>query len=210
MENKDRMRKMGRIVRDVLPDVTPEYLEERKRKGLDHRDEMWEGILHMPPMPNCHHQEFQWYLETFLRRHLRRKGIEVYHEVNLASPGGRPSDYRIPDLVLIGPSRGEINRNDYIEGAPDVVVEIESPGDETREKMPFYAKIGVPEVWIVGRDTKAFEVHLLRGGVYERRPPGPGGWVASPFAGVEGRPRDGKLLLRLAGDDATLEALPED
>ena len=82
--------------------------------------------------------------------------------------------------------------------------------NETREKLSFYAGIGVPEVWIVDRDTKEPEVHTLRGKAYRRRPAGPAGWTASPFAGVEMRARKGKLLMRVRGDDSTLEELPED
>jgi hypothetical protein len=32
------------------------YLEERRRKGLDGRDEMWEGVLHLVPAPSAKHQ----------------------------------------------------------------------------------------------------------------------------------------------------------
>jgi Uma2 family endonuclease len=194
----------------VVPSPPPELLEERRRKGIDRHDEMWEGALHMPPMPTCDHQDFEWHLETFLRSHLRKEGIAVIHDVNVASPGGWPRDFRIPDLVLIGPARRGINRNEYLDGAPDAVVEIESPGDETRKKIPFYARIGVPEVWIIDRDTKEIEVLILRDGGYESRPPDAAGWVASPFAGIEARPEGGKLLIRMRGDEGTLERLPED
>ena len=81
----------------------------------------------------------------------------------MASPGGWPDDYRIPDLVLLTPERFQIDRDEYFDGAPTVVVEIRSRGDETIEKLPFYAKIGVPEVWIIDRDTKTPEIHVLRG-----------------------------------------------
>ena len=47
-----------------------------------------------------------------------------------------------------------VDRDAYLEGGPTVVVEIRSPGDETMEKLPFYAQLGVPEVWIVDRDTQ--------------------------------------------------------
>ena len=164
----------------------------------------------MGPSPNWDHQDLQGALETFIRTHLRARSIKVIHSFNLASPGGWSKNYRIPDLVLIGPDRRGIDRREYLEGAPDVVVEIESPGDETREKMPFYAKIGVPEFWIIDRDSKEPEVHLLGEGGYERQAAGPEGWLASPFAGIEMRARGGKLLVRIRGDDSTLESMPED
>jgi len=32
-------------------EVDPALLEQRRRLGLDHWDEMWEGVLHMAPDP---------------------------------------------------------------------------------------------------------------------------------------------------------------
>jgi len=194
-----------------MPAVPPEILEWRKRVGADRWDEMWEGVLHMAPSPNREHQDLHLNLATFLKNHLpKQRKIKVYPNINLASPAGWPNNFRIPDLLLVSPERREIDHDEYFEGAPDVVVEIESPGDESREKLPFYAGLGVPEVWIVHRDTKEPEVLLLARGRYEKKLPGPDGWVLSDFAGVELLAREGKLALRMAGDDSTLELLPPD
>ena len=90
-------------------------------------------------------------------------------------------------------------------------MEIHSAGDEAYEKLSFYAALGVPEVWIIHRDTKAPEIHRLAGGAYEMKAAGAGGWLASEITGIELRQgRPGKLAVRLAGDDATREELPED
>ena len=39
-------------------------------------------------------------------------------------------------------------------------------GDETREKLPFYAARGVEEVWLVDREPRTVEVLILRDGGY--------------------------------------------
>jgi hypothetical protein len=75
MENNDTMGNRRRPVTIVIEDPPPELLEERRRKGIDHRDEMWEGVLHMPPMPNCDHSEISFDLESFLKKHLRPRKI---------------------------------------------------------------------------------------------------------------------------------------
>ena len=54
-------------------------------------------------------------------------------------------NYRIPDLVLLTPDRFHIDKCDYMAGAPLVCVEIFSPDDESYEKLPFYASLGVPD-----------------------------------------------------------------
>ena len=47
--------------------------------------------------------------------------------------------------------------------------------DDTFEKMPFYAKLGVPELWIIDRDTKRVELHVLREARYQLQSPGEDG-----------------------------------
>lgn len=200
------------VMKAVMPAVPPEILEWRKRTGADRWDEMWDGVLHMGPTPNRQHQNFEFFLEEYLRRRWApRKNARVYHNINLASPGGWPDNYRIPDLLLLTPERFSIDRNEYFEGAPNVVVEIHSPGDEAYEKLDFYAALGVPEVWIIHRDTKEPEIHLLKGDQYEKKGPEPNGWFHSDQTGIEMRVgAPGKLSIRLSGDESTREELPED
>jgi Uma2 family endonuclease len=134
----------------------------------------------------------------------------VYHQINVAAPGGWPHNYRIPDLVLLKPERFRIDRNEYFEGAPDVVIEISSPGDESYDKLPFYAELGVPEVWIINRDSKVPELYQLQGDAYERQSAAENGWLLSAATGIELRAgQPGKLTIRLTGDESTQTELPE-
>lgn len=199
-------------MRAVMPEVSPAILAWRKRTGAERWDEMWEGVLHMAPSPNRHHQDLEWALETYLRRRWARpRGARVYHQINVCPPGGWPNNYRIPDLVLLTPACFAIDRNEYFAGAPDVVVEIRSPGDESYEKLGFYAALGVLEVRIIPRDSKEPELYTLQGSAYVRQAANAAGWVRSAVTGIElcvGVP--GKLAMRLAGDESTREDLPED
>jgi hypothetical protein len=202
-------------MRGVMTVVPEHILESRRRSGINQRDEVWEGVLHMSPEPDFEHQDFEGGLETWLRLNWGRpKGAKVLHRINLALPGAGSSwidNYRIPDLILLTPARFAINFRTHFEGGPEVVIEIRSPDDESEEKLPFYAQIGVLEVWIIDRDTKEIDLYLLTGNGYSRRPAGDNGWFQSPFTGIEmcvGRP--GKFAIRIAGNDATREELPED
>jgi hypothetical protein len=95
-------RRRERTMKAVISEVPADILAWRKRTGADRWDEMWEGVLHMPPMPNREHQELEWAMETYPRlRWARPRKAKVYHNINIASPGGWPNDYRIPDLVLV-------------------------------------------------------------------------------------------------------------
>ena len=134
----------------------------------------------MPPMPNRDHQAFEGALERWLWRNWAQPGgNRVFHQINVASVGGWDDDYRIPDLVLLTPDRFCIDHNEYFEGPPTVVVEIHSDGDESYEKLDFYGRLGVPEVWILDRDTKRPEMFVMRGGEYERQGPDADGWLVS-------------------------------
>jgi Uma2 family endonuclease len=186
-------------------------IAERRKRGADRWDEVWNGVLHMPPSPTVHHQEFEFDLHSWLRTQWAKpRGCRIHHQVNLATPGGWPDrNYRIPDLVLLTPDRFHIDHNTHMDGAPLVVVEIHSAGDEAYEKLPFYAELGVPEVWIVHRDTKRPELFVLRGEQYMPLAAAADGWLRSEATGVELRAVDGpKLAVRLGGDDATYAELP--
>jgi Uma2 family endonuclease len=125
--------------------------------------------------------------------------------------GGWPDrDYRVPDLVLLTPDRFAIDHNEYFEGPPTVVVEIRSPGDESYEKLAFYASLGVPEVWIIDRDTKAPELYVLAGGDYHLQSISAAGWNRSTAAGIVLRQESkGQLAIQLADEPGTLRVLSE-
>ena len=202
-------------MRGVMAEVPEHILEWRKRTGIYQRDEMWEGVLHMSPEPDCEHQDFEGGLETWLRLNWSRRGMaKVYHRINLALPRAGSSwvnNFRIPDLVLLTRERFSINCRTHFEGGPEVVVEIRSPNDESEDKLPFYARLGILEVWIIDRDTKAIDIHALSGDSYVRLPARDDGWTQSPFTSIEMRVgRAGKMLIRMNGDEASQAELPED
>ena len=197
----------------VMPEAPADIIEWRRRTGADRWDEMWEGVLHMPPMPTTPHQKLAAHLDRWLSRYWAEpRGCEVYPPVNVAPEGEWPRNYRIPDLVLLTPDRFGIDREEYFEGAPTVVVEIRSPGDETYEKLPFYANLGVPEVWVVDRDTKQPEIHVLHEGKYSLQTPDEEGWITSPTTDVQMQPEDRgepKLAIQIRGEPDTQRIIPE-
>ena len=76
-------------------------------------------------------------------------------------------DNFVPDVMVVC-DRNKIKRN-YIDGAPDLVVEVLSPGTAKNDKgykKDVYERAGVPEYWIVDPPHKSIEVYLLRDGRY--------------------------------------------
>lgn len=72
-----------------------------------------------------------------------------------------------PDLVLVRITRASIITNRGIEGPPDLVVEVVSPGSVERDhvhKMQLYASFGVPEYWLIEQDDAHLEQYVLTPG----------------------------------------------
>ncbi len=198
----------------VINEMPQHWLSERANADAAQWDEMWEGVLHRPPMPNTMHQDFEGALASYLRYNWARPNRNrVFQQINLA-PVDEPDwtkNYRVPDILLLTPDLMTIDRGSHFAGAPLVVVEIRSRDDETYEKLNFYAQLGVTEVWVIDRDTKAVELRTLVGSGYSLLQMDMGGWVRSPATRVEFRPGGvGKVWIRVNGNDSTTEELPED
>ena len=75
----------------------------------------------------------------------------------------------IPDLVFYSHARGKkIIANNRLNAAPEIVIEILSPGREniSRDrvaKRQLYAKHGVSEYWIVDSENRSIEIYRLTG-----------------------------------------------
>jgi Uma2 family endonuclease len=186
-------------MRAVMCDVPQELLDQRRKFGADRWDEMWDGVLHMVPSPNSAHQELVGDLYHWLRsQRAPRSSGRVMLSVNVAWDADWLRSYRVPDLALLLSGGKARDRGEYIEGGPDVLIEVRSPGDETYEKIPFYAEIGVRELWVVDRDTQAVEVQVLEGTATRLVPANAEGWIASAVTGLELRCSAGRVEMRWA------------
>lgn len=165
----------------VMLDVPKELLEERRRKGHDRFDEMWDGVLHMVPQPSSEHQSLASDLHLALGPVGRERGMKSFYETGLYRPGATQRDYRVPDMMFALPA--QISPRG-VDGACELVIEILSPDDETYEKLPFYAELGVREVFVVKPGDRTFELYVLRGGRYILVSPDESGTVRSQVLGV--------------------------
>jgi len=184
-------------MRAVLINPPESFLAERHRLGADRWDEMWEGVLHMIPPPSGQHQIFGTELVSILRGQVRSLGLVASYETDVFRPGAELTDYRIPDLVI---TRPEVRTSRGVEGPPDVVVELLSPEDESRDKLPFYEAMGTKEVLLIDPESRAVELHVLRGGKLHIVLPDSDGGLRSEVLGVRFVPASGpKLRVELPG-----------
>ncbi len=139
-------------------DVPESLLDERRRLGLDVFDEVWEGVLHMVPPPSGEHQRLGSELIAVFLRAAKRHGLIASHETGLFAAD---DDYRVPDLIASLP--GNCSKRG-VDGTAELAVELRSPGDESYEKLPWYAARGVIEMLIVDLTTRRFELYRNDGG----------------------------------------------
>jgi Uma2 family endonuclease len=140
--------------------IPTEMLEQRRRLGLDKHDEVWEGIYHLVSSPTPSHQRIQGELFIALQAFAKRGGFKLYTDLDLHDPTAQPDrDYRQPDLSVV---RVEYVTPRGIKGPAELAIEVISPHDESRIKVPFYARIGVRETWLV--DPLAHTIDIFAGG----------------------------------------------
>jgi Uma2 family endonuclease len=149
---------MRALVLDPPTAGLEELLERRRRSGLDRLDEVWEGVLHMVPAPTHEHGDLESQLHRILGPLAQRVGLTMVGQSNL---GEGEHDFRVPDSALHRPGASGA----WHPTAP-LVVEIVSPGDESWEKLPFYAAHEVEEVLILDPAKRNVDWLGLRGREY--------------------------------------------
>ena len=136
------------------PRIEERLIAERQKLGHDRYDEVWEGVYMMAPAPNLEHQQIVAELTAILQNAVGWAELgNVYPGANVTDQTDHwESDYRVPDIVVR--LRGGLAEGcgSHLRGAVDFLVEVASPGDRVREKIPFYSRLGVRELLLVDRD----------------------------------------------------------
>ena len=148
----------------VDTDLEKRIKAERKSSGENRLDEVWDGIYFMPPLPNNEHQFFQIQLALALQSALGSlEHGTVYPGVNVSDrEKGWKKNYRCPDVVVVLPGCRAKNCGTHWFGGPEFAVEIISPKDRSREKLPFYSSVGVRELLLMDRHPWSLELFQLR------------------------------------------------
>lgn len=153
------------------PDPSLEYTYADYLKWrFEERVELIKGKLMKMTAPNRKHQEISIVLATALKNYLKNGACKVYTA---------PFDVRIPrthpknntDIVtVVQPDICVVCDMSKLDdkgcvGAPDLVVEILSPGNsrkEVRIKFELYEEAGVKEYWIINPEEQNIAVFVLQ------------------------------------------------
>lgn len=130
-------------------------IAHRRATGADTHDEIWEGAYHMSPAANDRQSLLVGELAALLHPLAKRRGLFGATEFNV----GESTDFRVPDYGIRRTRTSMV----FLPTAA-LVVEVVSPGDESWDKLPFYAAHDVDEVVIADlADRSLVWMHLTDG-----------------------------------------------
>jgi Uma2 family endonuclease len=158
-------------------DVTKTYTYADYLKWtFDERLELIKGkIFNMTPAPSSNHQRLSIKLIRWIGNYLDGKSCELFSapfDVRLPRRSSE-SDKTIitvvqPDICIICDPKKIDDRGCL--GAPDIVIEILSPGNNKKElqnKYEVYEEAGVLEYWIIHPQEKTFLKYTLIGSHFQ-------------------------------------------
>lgn len=99
-----------------------------------------------------------------------------------------PDTVRAPDIAFVAAERvSAINRERYFEGAPDLAVEVVSPGDkmsDVQQKIREYLSAGARLVWVIDPGSRTVTAYYPAGNarIYAADEPVPGDDVLPGFS----------------------------
>ncbi|MBI2565653.1 MAG: Uma2 family endonuclease [Candidatus Schekmanbacteria bacterium] len=138
------------------------------------RYELIDGEIFVTPAPVPRHQivsrNLEWTLYAYVRE--RALGEVLYAPIDVVLDPAAKTQIVQPDLVYISKENLRIIGEKYIEGPPDLIVEIFSPRTRRRDvrvKSELYARYGVASYWLVDPDIDRIEVLELAAGRYEEK-----------------------------------------
>ena len=160
----------GQQTVQTVPLTVGDY--ERMTADTDTRYELIDGVLIEMPSPTVFHQRI---LQRYFR--LLDDYVEERHlgEVFIAPLDVELSPYDVvqPDLIVVATRNADVITGKRIVGAPDLAVEISSPGTTVRDrirKRRLYEQAGVREYWFADTFAQTQTTWALEGRHYVEIP----------------------------------------
>lgn len=145
---------------------------------LEERVELFKGkIFKMSPAPNVKHQKISRNLTIEIGSLFKHKTCQLFSapfDVRLPQNKGDEQIFTVvqPDLCIICDSE-KLDERGCV-GAPDLVIEILSPGNSKKEmknKFELYEEAGVREYWVVHPTEENVLVYVLENGEFKGTKP---------------------------------------
>ncbi|MEW6251727.1 MAG: Uma2 family endonuclease [Planctomycetota bacterium] len=148
----------GPFTFDEFVDLVPEH----------QKADVLEGVIYLTPPEACDCARLLTWLAVVLGQFVEQRELGDVLANRIA--------YRLaadtavePDVAVLRTEHRDRVRKEYVEGPPDLVIEIVSPESVSRDyehKRRLYEQYGVPEYWIIDPDEKRATFLVLEGGKY--------------------------------------------
>lgn len=144
---------------------------------FEERVELLRGkIFKMSPAPSVRHQKILGNLHLSLAPFFRNSKCQVFlapFDVRLQRKGETQIFNVVQPDICVVCDESKLDERGCV-GAPDLIVEILSPGNtkkEVKNKFELYQEAGVQEYWIVYPFEENILVNVLENGTYRTLPP---------------------------------------
>lgn len=129
----------------------------------DLRAEWIDGRVILMSPSNVDHDDLNTWFTTMMRTFVEESDSgRIFHDLTIRLASQRTR--RVPDLMFVATQRLNLLKKTYLDGPPDLLIEIVSPDSQSRdrrEKYLEYEKAGVREYWIVDPLSQTVEVSKL-------------------------------------------------
>ena len=133
-------------------------------------------IFKMSPAPAISHQSISFNLSGLLFMYFYDKPCKVFaspFDVVLKNKEGKEDTVVQPDLCIVCDPE-KLADGKRCQGAPDLIIEILSPGNSKKElknKYELYQEAGVREYWLVHPQDEYVIINVLENNQYRALPP---------------------------------------
>lgn len=135
---------------------------------IEERFEIIEGIRYdFLSSPRVSHQMIVTGMYRSISTTCRTKGVVLVAPMDVELD---PDNIVQPDVIFISNENLHIIQDDWIKGAPDLLVEVLSPSTGSKDKVrkkALYERFGIKEYWIVDPMYFTVDQFVLNDGVYQ-------------------------------------------
>lgn len=133
--------------------------------------ELINDTIYMSPAPDFYHQELSFELSFQFGKHVKENELG---KVVVAPMDVYFDDKNVmqPDILFITKENLSIIKNGKINGSPDIIIEILSPGNkkhDTEIKKAIYEQFGIKEYFIVEPETKEVITFYWQKGAFTKQ-----------------------------------------
>jgi Uma2 family endonuclease len=120
-------------------------------------------VIVMSPISAEHDRIYHW-LTVLLSTYVEHRDLGSVHGPELQVRFAGPPSRRQPDILFLSTAHSDRLRKTYVDGPPDMIVEIVSPESVSRDwrvKYLEYEAAGVSEYWVIDPLAERVELYVL-------------------------------------------------